>query len=72
MKHTERKQARRFDLPYRGREVTDVVYSGASGTREELLAKLKAAVKVRILCLVSVRKQLTLEQKKKVMYLMQK
>lgn len=43
MKHTERKQARRFDLPYRGREVTDVVYSGASGTREELLAQLKAA-----------------------------
>ena len=48
MMHPDKKIARRFDLPGRSRAYTELVYSGDSGTREEIREKLMADQKVRM------------------------
>lgn len=48
MIHPDKKLARRFDLPGRSRAYTELVYSGDSGTREEIREKLMADQKVRM------------------------
>ena len=42
MIHSDKKSARRFDLPRRSRAYTELVYSGDSGTKEEILGKIRA------------------------------
>ena len=45
MKNNERYLAKRFDLPLRSREYTNIVYSGDSAPRPEMFSALKDEVK---------------------------
>ena len=48
MIHPDKKLARRFDLPGRSRAYTELVYSGDSSTREEILEQIRAELDSRI------------------------
>ena len=45
MQHPERKLAKRFDMPGRARSFTDAVYSGESGTPEEVWERIRQGQK---------------------------